>query len=211
MPLVLKERLTDTNVLAVWKIEESPERFLEHLTLDDAEESYYSTLRSEVRKRHWLSYRVALNDIFEGVAYELYYDEYGKPWLKNGHGYISVSHSGEYSAVITGAGPVGLDIEKVRERILRISDRFLSAEELAGIGTVPEIEKYYVYWGAKESLYKIHGKPGIDLCHDILIEPFDYLCSGIGSCRAVLKSSGNVIPYDLFYRKIEDYILVYTY
>lgn len=199
-------------MLGVWRIEESVPELKDMLNPGTEERSYCETLKSDLRRKQWLSYRVAVNHLISPDNGELFYDEFGKPQFKHKPWQLSVSHSGNYAAVIIGKkNPVGIDIEKVKPRVERVADRFLSQEELTSIGTENRLEKLYVHWGAKESLYKLHGKPEIDFRKNIIIEPFNYLCSGEGSCKALMKTQEGSGLYDLQYRKLENYILVFTY
>jgi phosphopantetheinyl transferase len=131
--------------------------------------------------------------------------------LRNSRLYLSISHSGDYSAVITSkTGPVGIDIERLKDRIYRIKDKFLSVEEYLKIGEADRLEKLYIAWGAKEALYKIYGRPEVDFKRDIFIESFNYLCGEKGQCTALLSTPESTKKYDIFYERISDYMLVYA-
>jgi 4'-phosphopantetheinyl transferase EntD len=58
--------------------------------------------------------------------------------------------------ITSSTHPVGIDIERLKDRIYRIKDRFLTIEEHKSLGETNRLEKLYVIWGAKESLYKIY-------------------------------------------------------
>ena len=60
--------------------------------------------------------------------FDLFYDKFGKPHLKDGKE-ISITHSYNFSGIIVGNSPVGIDIEKQREKILRIARKFTPIEE----------------------------------------------------------------------------------
>lgn len=91
---------------------------------------------------------------------DLYYDERGKPHLKDGS-YISISHSHSFTAVIIShRREVGIDIEKQRDKILRIAHKFTPVAEYRTLAnTTALVRKLTWVWGAKESLYKIHARP----------------------------------------------------
>jgi phosphopantetheinyl transferase len=142
---------------------------------------------------------------------KIVYDEYGKPNMPFYKGNFSVSHSVDYAAAIVSSDlEVGIDIEKIGDRIKRVAERFLSPEELSWTGSSDPAEKLLICWGAKESIYKIAGKPDADFQKDIRIEPFDYLCIGEGACQAGMKTTGKLHHFDVCYRKIEDYMLVWA-
>jgi len=197
--------------IGVWKITESPEELKEMAVLDQSEEELYASFKSLVRKKQWLSYRILLQRMLAVGDSLLKYDEYGKPHLKNKSHNLSVSHSGEYAAVITSnTVAVGIDIEQLKDRIFRISDKFLSEEEEKNIGESNRLEKLYIIWGAKEALYKCYGKPEVEFSRDIFLDSFDYLCSGEGICNARMKTPEGLEDYAVFYEKIAGYMLVWA-
>jgi 4'-phosphopantetheinyl transferase len=212
MPLIIKENISADCILGVWKIEEPAEFLLRQILLTKTEEDFYLTLKSELRREQWLSYHAIIGQLLEKEGNELEYDTFGKPQLKDRSHFLSVSHSGSYSAVIISKTiPVGIDIEKIRDRVERVKDMFLSQEEVMQIGTKNRMEKLVVYWGAKEALYKIYGNPGLLCMLDITVNPFDYFCSGKGSTNAIVKSKVKTEQYSVFYREIDDCILVYAF
>jgi 4'-phosphopantetheinyl transferase len=211
MPLLKIESLGPCAQWGVWKIDETIKALKEQIELDAAEETQFSSFKSEVRGKQWLSYRILLNEMLSPAPAYLAYDENGKPALRNSNLFISISHSGEYSAVITSEFcPVGIDIERIKDRIFRIKDRFLTEEEDQNIGRNHKLEKLYVAWGAKEALYKAYGRPEVEFRRDIYIDSFDYLCSGKGQCTARMNTPEGLEEYTVFYERISDYMLVYA-
>ena len=78
---------------------------------------------------------------------------HGRPVIPGSGLHVSVSHSGERVAVaLTGAGPVGVDVERVRP---------LDTDRLARrVGTAPggDLAAFYVTWTRKESVIKATGE-----------------------------------------------------
>jgi 4'-phosphopantetheinyl transferase len=140
---------------------------------------------------------------------DIFYEESGRPYLDNGMK-ISVSHSYNWLAVIVSASiEVGIDIEKVRDKILKIKEKFLSEEELNELkGASPE--KYTLYWCAKEVLYKASGVSGLIFAQQLLIEPFAFSNTG-GKIKAVVKLPASEKKHTLHYEVLNDYVLVYTF
>ena len=211
MPLLRIESLGHSTQLGIWKIEEAKEILKVQVELDPAEEDQYTSFKSEVRKKQWLSCRILLKEMLAADHVLLNYSAYGKPSLRNRGEFLSISHSGDYAAVITSRTcPVGIDIECLKERIHRIKEKFLMLEEDRNLGETNRLEKLHIVWGAKEALYKIHGRPELDFQRDIFIGPFDYLCSRKGQCSAQMNTTEGLENYDIFYEWISGYMLVYA-
>ena len=83
--------------------------------------------------------------------------------------YISLSHSFDYSAVTISDKKVGVDVEKFRLKISKISHKFISAKEINLIGD-QSIENLTKVWTIKEAVYKAFGFSGIDFKKNIAIE-----------------------------------------
>jgi len=109
-----------------------------------------------------------------GEEVELAYYETGKPYLKDRTEEISISHSHDMLAVILdNEKATGVDIELIRDKILKITHKFLSDNELKDIAG-QSIEKVLVYWAAKETLYKIYAKKSVDFREHLFVCNFGY-------------------------------------
>jgi 4'-phosphopantetheinyl transferase len=209
MPLIVNEPVSRSARLGVWRIEEPAGWFLQQLELSPGETEFLRSVRNEGRKKQWLSTRTIVARLLNRSYSGLVYDECGKPRLGDGRRHISITHSGDYSAVIiSDRYRVGIDIERARDRIERVADRFLSEEELRMIGSEKRLQKLCVCWGAKESIYKLNGTP-TNFIRDMVILPFDYLCKGNAFFTATGMEKGDVRFYRVYYREIGDYILTY--
>lgn len=88
---------------------------------------------------------------------------HGKPVLADGALEVSLSHSGDRVAVaLTGAGPVGIDVEKLdRDGHLPQMERLVfSPAEIARLPVAPDdrLVAFYTCWTRKESLLKATGE-----------------------------------------------------
>lgn len=209
MSLFLKKFVQDA-AIGIWEINESVEQLYAQINLSEDEEEIFSSLKTPTRKRHWLAYRMILPYLVrEHELSAITYDEYGKPYLNNGVRHISVSHSGKYSALI--ASPkytVGIDIERMEEKIKRISHKFLNESELYENGKVLSVEQLYVIWAAKETLYKLHGKRDILFREHIYIEPFTVEEHGV--VHGTIKTDYDEKIFPIEYQLLDDYILAYA-
>jgi len=196
----------------IWQITETTEALLHHVHLSDPELKIFATLRNDLRKRHWLAYRALLKHLLAPLTTDISYDLNGKPHLDSGSHFISVSHAGEYAAVVcSDKSAVGIDIEQIKDRVERVKERFLQKHELESITAENRLEQLYVYWGGKEALYKLHGKPNVDFRNDIYIHPFNYFCSTDQNVSAILTVGVCRYEHTLYFYKLDDYMLVVAY
>lgn len=196
--------------LGVWEITEPVEELLGQVKLSDEEQVFYRGLKSQMRRRQWLSYRLILPQLIDPQAVSgIGYDDQGKPGLENAAGHVSATHSGKFSALIfSKTKRVGVDIEIIHPRIIKLTHKFLNPEELEYRFASHALESLYVIWGAKEALYKLHGGCGLVFSQHIHINPFVF--TGNGQITGRVNRGDETLTYTLFYESLEDYILVYT-
>jgi 4'-phosphopantetheinyl transferase EntD len=128
------------------------------------------SMKSELHQRGFLSVRMLLKE-FGYTDFDLYYDANGKPHLKDGN-YISITHSYTFSAVVVSSNPVGVDIEKQRQKIIKIASKFIGYEDCFLIKSgVHYIQKLTWIWCIKESLYKLYARPGMSFKNNFLVIP----------------------------------------
>lgn len=138
---------------------------------------------------------------------DLAYDEKGKPYLHNDKRHISVSHSHDMLAIIINDyEATGIDIELVRNKVLKIKHKFLTSQELQDAGD--NVEKLLIYWAAKETLYKIYGLKEVDFIENLFVNPFHKHNLGtlIGHIKLPLFNHKFILNYQL----LENYVLVYA-
>ena len=91
--------------------------------------------------------------------YDVFYDEKGKPFLKNSNLHFSLSHSGEMAMCVISDQNVGCDIEKIKPIDLKIAKRFFTDDEYNEIINSDNPEcAFYRLWTLKESFLKVTGE-----------------------------------------------------
>jgi len=151
MGLYFSLDINDDCRLGCWKIEESNDWMMDRLNLPQDDLNELDSFRSEQRKRHWLATRVLLEALHPG-GLRIEHSPIGAPYIPNGPN-ISISHSGEFVAIITNERQVpGIDIEQIKPRIERITDKFLSDREKLKIDPIHKEEMLHLFWGSQ-------GKP----------------------------------------------------
>jgi 4'-phosphopantetheinyl transferase len=171
MPLYKSISVNPKTVVKIWKIEESYDTLLKPLDLKQQSLERVLGMKSNLHQRGFLSVRHLLRD-FGYTDQDLYYDDTGNPHLKDGK-HISITHSFTFSGVIISDDKVGIDIEKQRDKIRIIANKFVDYEfNYLNENAEDYIRKLTVIWGVKESLYKLFATPGMLFKAHFLVIPF---------------------------------------
>ncbi|RDK88190.1 4'-phosphopantetheinyl transferase family protein [Marinirhabdus gelatinilytica] len=171
MPLYKTITVGNDAKVLIWKIEESFGQLSSGISLTKNCAARVANMKSDLHRRGFMSVRHLL--AAEGYTdHDLFYDENGKPHLKDGK-CISITHSFIFSAIIISDIEVGIDIEKQRSKILKIAHKFTPIEEYRTLANEDAImRKLTMVWGAKESLYKSFATPGVSFLQHIYVEDF---------------------------------------
>jgi len=194
-----------TNIL-IWKIEESFELLSEGIELTAHCKKRVDTMKSDLHKRGFMSIRHLL--MMSGYTdFDLFYDTFGKPHLKDGK-HISISHSFIYTGIIISDKPVGIDIEKQRDKINRIAPKFVKYErEFITKNELDRIRILTIIWGAKEALYKLYGIAGLSFRENIHVMPFEL---GMPFSVASIDHQGSIEHYDITFAEFDGFTCVYA-
>ncbi len=173
MPLYKTITVDEGTKALIWKIEETFDWLSNGIELTSHCQNRVDGMKSEIHKRGFMSIR----HLFSEMGYtdhDLYYDENGKPHLRDGK-CISITHSFNFTAIIISEDEVGIDIEKQRDKILKIAEKFTPLKEYHTVANEEAlIRKLTIVWGAKESIYKLYAQPGLGFLQHIIITDFDF-------------------------------------
>ena len=178
--------------IAIWETQDSLD---ENIDLDYNID--LSKIKNQKRKKELLSSRILLRELEPNNS--ISYNTYGAPELANNK-FISISHSKNLTAIIIANNKVGIDIERISEKPLRLSSRFIEKNTHKPISK----EKATLIWCCKEAVYKWHQKGKINFIQDIKIMPFKIQSKG----ELIAKFRTNKLR--LHYQKIDAHFLVYV-
>ncbi|MCF6182929.1 4'-phosphopantetheinyl transferase superfamily protein [Lutibacter sp.] len=205
MPLFKTIIPNNYTTVFVWKIDESFDELLKGIQLTSNSLKRLNAMKSELHQRGFLSVRHLLKKA--GYAdKDLYYNSNGKPHLKDGK-HISISHSYHFSAIIISNIEVGIDIEKNREKIKIIQNKFVNFERGFIYKDDDNIQQLTVIWGAKESLYKIYPYGGLTFKNNIDINSFKIKDK---KTTGTIKFKDWNKKYAIHFQQLEDFTLVYA-
>jgi len=208
MGCITKHFLNKDTIIGVWKIEEDLPALLSMVEMSPEDIKRYSIFRSTSRKLEFLSVRALLAELL-GKEARIVYNKNNKPFIKDGSHFISITHSNKLTAILVSRDErVGIDLEFMRTNISAFSSKFLNKKEKVTRKWADRTYHLYIHWCAKESLYKICDKEGIDFVNDITIEPFNV--SENGEIKGKVKNERIDEQFTLFYSKYDNYIIVWT-
>ena len=189
---ILKKIEENNCIIAIWDMQESLEELMQQ-SIDISTPDFYN----EKREKEYLVSRLLLKEIAPKT--KITYNKYGAPGLENGK-HISISHSKNLVAIIFSKQKVGLDIEKISEKPLRLASKFITEDEHQNLTE----EKATLIWCVKEAIFKWHQKGNVDFKKDIKIKEFEIMEKGDISCT--FKGEKIIVNY----RKIDNQYLAYV-
>lgn len=203
---------------------------------------------NERRQKEWLATRILLYALLpvDLKPLPLVYDDNGKPELATSEliaattsitplPALSISHCAGWVVVAFHPHkPIGIDIEQINNRVLRIKERFLSPEELeridhnkdnetdndnnhedrvnfAAVGRLfwGQAGRLTLAWSIKEAVYKWYGKGEVDFRRDIEVLGFVNLPQDNGKLSVAFKKNGVPTVLTAHYRFLFEHILVW--
>jgi 4'-phosphopantetheinyl transferase len=128
------------------------ERILRFRNWQDAHLSLFADLL--VRVAAWQREKIRNRDI------TFFNDVYGKPvFSSQPHIHFNVSLSGRWVVCGIDSSETGIDIERIDDVDLSLSEHFFSADEHKDIlGSIDPLGRFFDYWTLKESYLKFVGK-----------------------------------------------------
>lgn len=105
--------------------------------------------------------------------YKILYQSIGKPYLYPKDAYISITHSFPFASIAVSKKRIGIDLEKIMPKILKIKHKFLHTNEVPWTQNENEVEFLTVIWVIKEALYKLHPSKYWSLKNHYEVEQFD--------------------------------------
>lgn len=170
MPLFYTHYINDDARLAVWHITED-EAFFKKITLPQ-----HAISHPHKRLQHLAGrYLLKISEPDFPINHILLDGK--RPYLKNNSFYFSISHCADYAAaIVSRSRPVGIDVEVVSEKLVRLEKKFLNNTEQhiirAAENSLTLKERLASSWSAKESMFKWYGMGNVDFRRDMIIETY---------------------------------------
>jgi phosphopantetheinyl transferase len=168
MPIFFQQDIDKYTKLGIWKIEEPEAFFLNAVPLQR------DITHPHKRLQH-LAGRWLLKYLFPAFPIELIrIADTRKPFLENEAYHFSISHCGDFAAVIVSERyRVGVDIELPSQKVERIKHKFLHQEELELMQQkqLDEVMPLTLMWSCKEAVFKWWSYGNVDFSDQIRLSP----------------------------------------
>jgi len=208
MGCITKHYLNKDTVIGVWKIEEDLPDLFAMVDMSPEDKKRYAVFRSTSRKMEFLSVRALLAELL-GRDARIVYNKNNKPFIKDGSHFISITHSNKLTAILISKDErVGIDLEYMRANINAFSSKFINKQEKITRRWADRTYHLYIHWCAKEAIYKICDKEGINIVRDITIEPFNVYDSG--EIKGSVSNERINDRFTLYYSRYDNYTIVWT-
>lgn len=203
MPVIDNLNLSPKTRVIIWEINESLQNLESKVDLSQDSLKLLNQKKLEIHKKQFL----AIRNIFKLLSIqdnEVKYDKVGKPIFSQNK-ILSISHSGNYAAVIISNHPVGIDIEKISDKAMKIKDKYLQIE----LNYPQELNNQMslVYWNIKESICKAVGIKGIDFKKNILALPLDINAS---ECKSWYVNNDDIYSFETYFKISKNYTLAFV-
>jgi len=162
-----------------------------------------NSISHNAKKKEFINVRQLRNNLFPFE--EISYQPSGKPLFEKRKEQLSISHSKHFVGLATSTSAIGLDIEEIDERVIKIVDRFLNLKEKQLFKY--DKKEFTLAWTIKEALFKRNNRNGIIFKDELLIEK--RMDNRIYQCK-ILSDNGWEIIY-VRSEQIENLIISFTF
>jgi 4'-phosphopantetheinyl transferase len=211
MPLAYIKYQGPHSILGLWHLTEDESFFRPSINKLVTDERNLESIHHAKRRTEWLAGRYLVMELAKHVNLSfdgIWTDQFNKPHLILENAHISLSHTPPYVvAILDERSLCGIDVESFRPKLIPLSTKFLNQSELDFAGQ--NLETLAVLWGAKEALYKLHGRKSLIFKDNLIIKDFEYE-DGRGNFRGIIDLNDEHEEYHMLSWKFGDYVLVYT-
>lgn len=196
-------QLTPTTTAYFWKIDEDYNTLFRSVSLKDVSLTRLEQMKSESHQKGFLAVRMLLQHL-NYSDYDLYYDEFGKPHLTDNKN-ISISHSNDFSCIVISDQNIGVDLEILKDKTLKIAPRYMDVKHLENLSKNDQLIKATIVWGIKESVFKIKNQIGISFLDHIFEDSFSLEDK---KATVQLHFNNQTEYFTILFDSVEEYIFV---
>lgn len=211
MGLFFNRKLENGATISVWEIVESEEQLLLLSSISKDELEKLQLIQSAARRKEKLAVRALIDEILDDSLL-LDHSDSGRPFLKNSHIEISISHTSRFASIITHSlERVGIDIELLSRNFTSVEKKALSKKEIENLCDSDSGNRNLhlaIHWSAKEAIFKRVSVEGVDFSKQILIKKFTPKESG--QLTAIFRGNkGDEQEFKIEYEIFQDHLMAW--
>ncbi|MGV3505171.1 MAG: 4'-phosphopantetheinyl transferase family protein [Adhaeribacter sp.] len=209
MPLQSIRKINADTVMGLWHLQEPAEALDQQLRALAPAALLFPSFTHASRQQQWLGGRLLAYTLLQELSPDrplLVAAPGEKPFFEQAGLHLSISHTrSQVAAILSRRAPVGIDLETIHPKVLRVKDKFLTPAEqdLAG----QDLNKTLIYWCAKETLYKLHGRKQVLFKEHLQVGPVG--SQPRGQLPAGIHTPEFAQDYLVHYEVGTDFILTY--
>lgn len=211
MPIQHIKYLNPYCIVGIWHLTEPESFFMPSLPKLVTDPENLNTIHHINRRREWLAGRYLVAELAQTVQLKfegIWTDEFNKPHLILENASVSISHAAPYVVAILNTKTLcGIDVEMIRDKLLPLSQKFLSDSELNLAEN--NLEKLAMFWGAKEALYKLHGRKSLIFKKNLALTNFDF-SNPVVTFTGLIDLEDEHEKFAMKAGRFGDYVLVFT-
>ena len=154
------------------------------------------------RKNEFIGIRQLRNQLIPNKP--ILYNSNGKPFVDQCENHISISHSSKSICLAISKFPLGIDIEGIDERVVRIKTKFVNIEDKKHY-RYNSVKDLTILWTIKECLYKLNDIKGLSFKNDIRA-----LSRNKNEHYFAVQTKNGTQKHRLIHEKIDNEILTYN-
>lgn len=206
MPVFFQQDINASTKLAIWQIREDESFFSPLVPLQ------HSITHPHKRLQH-LAGRYLLRYLFPDFPTSLIrIADTRKPFLEDEAYHFSISHCGDYAAVIVSSDyRVGIDIEIPTPKVVRLEQKFLNPDEYLLVqdpDADTHLQKSTMAWSAKEAMFKWWGRGKIDFSEMLRLS--GVIHAGEGQLDARFIREERIIAFPVHYHFFDGLVLAWV-
>ncbi|CAI8308265.1 MAG: Uncharacterised protein [Flavobacteriales bacterium] len=202
MPFLKEFIINGSSKISLWKVNLGE---LKTLKLNNKDSKLLKMKKHRLLKEQFLATRKIIE--LENPKNKINYNDNRKPSL-NSSVNISISHSNDLAAIAFSENKcMGIDVQLIKKKILKIQNKFLSKSEKISLGKNPSADILTNIWTSKESIYKALGIKGLSFSNNIMIEEVK---KNKTFAKGYYINGEDRIQFDLNFFYIDKYILCYA-
>ena len=206
MPVFFQQDINAHTRLAIWEIREDESFFAPFVPLQN-------TITHPHKRLQHLAGRYLLRYLFPDFPTSLIrIADTRKPFLEDEAYHFSISHCGDYAAVIVSSHyRVGIDIEIPTGKVVRLIPKFLNPEENPMVHDAEaemHLQKATLAWSAKEAMFKWWGRGQVDFSEMLRLS--GYIHAGEGQINGRFIREEKILGFPVHYHFFNKLVLAWV-